>query len=189
MPRPVVARPTVRALKPTEVELGAALAALHLEAIRSGMALGELEGVDPAELERRYRDLVAELDDGERLMFIAERADEIVGMAQLVFSGAANADHRAEVQRVAVAAQARGTGVGRALMDAVEEAARDRRITLLHLTTHADTDACAFYESLGYQQLGVMPNYTRRPDGTLWAGAFYFREFDDDDAIEGVRPP
>jgi acetyltransferase len=158
------------------VELGPALAAFHLEALRSGMALGELEGVDPSELERRYRELIAALDVRERLLFVAARGDEIEGMAQLVFSSAANADHRAEVQRVAVATNARGTGVGRALMEAVETAARGREITLLHLTTHADTEACAFYEALGYRQLGVMPNYTRRPDGTLWPGAFYFRE-------------
>ena len=158
------------------MKLGAALAALHLEAIRSGMALGELDGVDPSELEQRYREQIAALDERDRLVFVAELGDATVGMAQLVFSRAANADHRAEVQRVAVAARARGAGVGRALMEAVEEAARRRQITVLHLTTHADTEACAFYEALGYEQLGVMPNYTRRPDGTLWPGAFYYRE-------------
>lgn len=140
------------------------------------MALGELDDVDPSELARRYRGLIADLDEGERLAFVAARGDEIVGMAQLVFSSAANADHRAEVQRLAVAAHTRGAGVGRALMDAVEAAARQRHVTLLHLTTHAQTDACAFYEALGYEQLGVMPNYTRRPDGTLWPGAFYYKE-------------
>ena len=158
------------------MELGAGLAALHLEAIRSGMALGELDGVDPSQLEHRYRKQIAALDERERLLFVAVHGAAVVGMAQLVLSTAANADHRAEVQRVAVAANARGTGVGRALMNAVEEAARRRQITLLHLTTHADSEACAFYEALGYEQLGVMPNYTRRPDGTLWPGAFYFRE-------------
>jgi acetyltransferase len=171
-----VAKPAVRTLSPADQELGAALGALHLEAIQSGMALGELDGIDPSELERRYCDLIAALDERDRLVFVAALGDEIVGMAQLVFSRAANADHRAEVQRLAVAMQARGAGIGRALMKAVEESARERQITLVHLTTHADTDACAFYESLGYQQLGVMPNYTRRPDGTLWPGAFYYRE-------------
>jgi hypothetical protein len=67
-------------VKPTEVELSAALAALHLEAIRSGMALGELDGVDPSELKQRYRELVAALDARERLVFVAERGDEMVGM-------------------------------------------------------------------------------------------------------------
>jgi hypothetical protein len=33
-----------------------------------------------------------------------------------------------------------------------------------------------FYEGIGYTKLGVMPNYSRRPDGTLWPGAFYFKD-------------
>ena len=97
-------------------------------------------------------------------------------MAQVVFSGATNADHRAEVQRVGVAVEARGRGIGQQLMSAVEEAAREHGVTLLWLTTHANTEACAFYEATGYTRMGTMPNYSRRPDGTLWPGAFYFKE-------------
>jgi hypothetical protein len=41
----VAVRPTVRAVKRTEVKLGAAPAAFHLEAIQSGMALGELDRI------------------------------------------------------------------------------------------------------------------------------------------------
>jgi 5,10-methylenetetrahydromethanopterin reductase len=122
-------------------------------------------------LERSYRDVVAALDDRDRLLLVAEEGGEILGMAQLLFSGATNADHRAEVQRVGVAAQARGRGLGRQLMAAVEAAARQGGVTLLWLTTHDGTDACAFYEAIGYTKMGTMPNYSRRPDGTLWRGA------------------
>jgi len=107
---------------------------------------------------------------------VAERHGELVGMAQLVFSGVGNAAHRAEVQRVAVGEAARGAGIGARLMRALEEAAVQRGVTLLWLTTHDQTGACGFYEAIGYTKLGVMPNYSRRPDGTLWPGAFYFRE-------------
>lgn len=140
------------------------------------MALGALAALGEAALERSYRKTLAALDDRDRLVLVAEQGDEIVGMAQLALSGATNADHRAEVQRVGVAAGARGRGVGRGLMAAVEDAARGHGITLLWLTTHDGTDACAFYEAIGYTKLGVMPNYSRRPDGTLWPGAFYFKE-------------
>jgi acetyltransferase len=60
-------------------------------------------------------------------------------------------------------------------MAALEAAALESRLTLLWLTTHDGTDACAFYEAIGYTKLGVMPEYSRRPDGTLWPGAFYFK--------------
>lgn len=150
------------------------LARLHAEAIESGMALGWFGPVDA--LEDTWRRAVETLRADERRLVVAESDGRVIGMAQLAFSGAANAPHRGEIQRVAVAESDRGTGVGRALMSRVEQLARENGVTLVWLTTHADTAACAFYEELGYSRLGTMPNFSRRPDGTLWPGAFYFRE-------------
>jgi acetyltransferase len=79
------------------------------------------------------------------------------------------------VQRVAVDPAVRGSGIGRRLMQAVEEAALERGLTLLWLTTHDGADACAFYEAVGYTKLGVMPDYSQRPSGKLAPGAFYFK--------------
>jgi GNAT superfamily N-acetyltransferase len=143
------------------------LAKLHAEALAAGMALGATEATD---LEGMHR---AAIDEQGRLVLVADHDGAVVGMAHLVPSGAANAPHRAEVQRVAVAERVRGTGVGRTLMAAVEDAARERGLTLLWLTTHDDSEACGFYESVGYRKLGVMPDYSLRPDGTLSPGAFY----------------
>jgi acetyltransferase len=149
---------------------------VHQDALHSGMALGALDSMGLAALERSYRDTVAALDERERILLVAEAGSELVGMAQLAFSRATNADHRAEVQRVGVASEARGRGVGRRLMVAVEDAALEHGLSLLWLTTHDGTDACVFYEAVGYTKLGVMPNYSRRPNGTLWPGAFYFKD-------------
>ncbi len=167
----------VRQAEPREAEsLAPELARLHREALESDMALGELQSVPQAELEERYRERVACLDPAERIMFVAEIGDAIVGMGQLAFSRATNAQHRAEIQRLAVSAAARGTGVGRALMRGLEDAAREHGITLIVLNTHARTDACTFYEALGYTLLGEIPAYTLRPDGTPWPGAIFFKE-------------
>lgn len=146
-----------------------ALARLHADALAAGMALGATRETD---LEEMHRSAVA---DERRVVLVAEAGGEAVGMAHIVPSGAANAPHRAEVQRVAVAAGARASGVGRRLMEAVEEAALDRGLTLLWLTTHDESDAGAFYEALGYVKLGVMPDYSQRPGGMLVPGAFYFK--------------
>jgi GNAT superfamily N-acetyltransferase len=141
--------------------------------MQAGMALGAAPGADSATLERSHREALVEAG---RLVLVAELDGEVVGMAHLAPSGAANAPHRAEVQRVAVAETARGTGVGRQLMGAAEEAALERGLTLLWLTTHDRSDACAFYEAVGYTKLGVMPDYSLRPDGTVSPAAFYFKE-------------
>jgi GNAT superfamily N-acetyltransferase len=141
--------------------------------MEAGMALGAGPGSDLGVLERSHR---AALEEFDRIVVVAERDGEVVGMAHLAPSRATNAPHRAEVQRVAVARELRGTGVGRALMAAVEEAALGRGLTLLWLTTHEGSGACAFYEAAGYTKLGVMPAYSQRPDGTLSPAAFYFRD-------------
>jgi acetyltransferase len=166
-----------RRVDPSEAhELCAGLADIHLDALNVGMALGALDTMSRSALERWYHRVVAGLADRERVLVVAEEEGQLCGMAQLVFSGATNADHRAEVQRVGVATDARGRGIGRSLMANIEQVAGEYHVTLLWLTTHADTEACAFYEAVGYTRLGTMPNYSRRPDGTLWPGAFYFKE-------------
>ena len=139
----------------------------------SGMALSAAPGSYVATLERVHREAI---DDPKRIVLVTELDGEVVAMAQLAPSLAANASHRAEVQRVAVANAARGRGIGTRVMAGIETLARERGITLLWLTTHDGTDACGFYEALGYTKLGVMPNFSRRPDGALWPGAFYFKE-------------
>ncbi|MER6083212.1 GNAT family N-acetyltransferase [Streptomyces sp. NPDC001833] len=57
--------------------------------------------------------------------------------------------------RLAVAAEARGLGVGVALVRAIEEAARARGLSAVDL--HAQTHALGFYERLGYEPYG--PEY------------------------------
>jgi GNAT superfamily N-acetyltransferase len=138
----------------------------------AGMSLGAAPGSDVGTLDRFHR---LALEEPDRVVLVAERDGEVVGMAHIAPSRAANAPHRAEVQRIAVAAGTRGGGVGRALLTAVEEEARRRGITLLWLTTHEGSEACTFYEAVGYAKLGVMPDYSRRPDGTLSPGVFYYR--------------
>jgi acetyltransferase len=145
------------------------LADLHRDAMAADMALGATAATD---LEAFHR---AALAERERIVLVAEVDGNVVAMAHIAPSGAANAPHRAEVQRVAVAAAARRSGVGRELMEAVEEIARARGLSLLWLTTHDGSEAGAFYEAVGYTELGVMPDYSQRPDGSLAPAAFYYK--------------
>ncbi|MEU0963894.1 GNAT family N-acetyltransferase [Streptomyces sp. NPDC005917] len=57
--------------------------------------------------------------------------------------------------RLAVSQEARGLGIGVALVRAIEDAARARGLTAVDL--HAQTHALGFYERLGYEPYG--PEY------------------------------
>ncbi|TRV79219.1 GNAT family N-acetyltransferase [Streptomyces sp. 130] len=54
--------------------------------------------------------------------------------------------------RLAVSKEARGLGVGAALVRAIEDAARSHGLTAVDL--HAQTHALGFYERLGYEPYG-----------------------------------
>ena len=171
-----MSRARVRQLEPDEARARTAeLAALLREAVDAGMALGQLAPVDTGQA---FAEMIDALEPGERMLFGAFLDGEIVGTAQLERARPANSRHRAEVMRVVVRGDAQRQGVGRELMRAVEATAAALGITLLWLTTHGGTPACGFYESLGYERLGVMPAYSRRPGGELWPSAFYYRLLD-----------
>src|SRR3954447_24116752 len=89
-----------RRVSPSEADgICGSLAAVHLDALRSGMALGALDTMGRGALERWYREVVASLDAAARILLVGEQEGEMVAMGQLALSGATNADHRAEVQR------------------------------------------------------------------------------------------
>jgi predicted GNAT family N-acyltransferase len=81
------------------------------------------------------------------LHFVAYRAGRAVGCARLRAYGA-----DAKVERVAVLPEARRLGLGRALMEAAERAAREQGHARLVL--HAQTAVIPFYERLGWRALG-----------------------------------
>lgn len=96
-------------------------------------------------------------DIAQNLVWVAERAGTIVG--GLVLN--ANADP-AVLANVAVDPAARGTGLGRRLIDTGEAACRNRGIAVLRLTTHAEmAENHALYRHLGWKETGRSGNKVR----------------------------
>lgn len=70
-----------------------------------------------------------------------------------------------DVQTIAVAPEARGSGRGRRLMNALLDLAADRGVREVFLEVRADNPvAIALYVSLGFAEIGVRANYYQ-PDG------------------------
>ena len=71
-----------------------------------------------------------------------------------------------EVKRMWVGPSARGLGLGRRMLGAVEDLARSEGVTRLRLDTNEHlTEAIAMYRSAGYQEI---PRYTDEPFATHW---------------------
>lgn len=71
----------------------------------------------------------------------------------------------ADVQTIAVAEHARGNGLGRLLMQALIERARQQDMKQVFLEVRADNSvAITLYRSLGFEELGVRPGYYQPDD-------------------------
>jgi GNAT superfamily N-acetyltransferase len=123
----------------------------------------------------RFWDKVADgVARGERTLVVAEDGQGIVGTVQLITDMPENQPHRADVAKLLVHRRARGAGIGRRLMEAVEEAARGQGRRVLVLDT-ASATAERLYERLGWQRAGVVPDYAYMPDGALCATTFFYK--------------
>ena len=96
----------------------------------------------PLELERD------ELDDVATHAVARDGAGRVVGTGRLVV----RPDGTARIGRMAVAGEARGTGVGAALLAVLETAAVEAGCT--HAEVHAQVQAAGFYGRAGYRPEG-----------------------------------
>ncbi len=152
------------------------LAELTLEAVEGGASVNFLRGVTIAEASAWWIARIASLADGTTSVFVARDGPTIVGSTILVRSRNANSPHRAEIGKVLVHRSARRRGLGRALMAAAEARALADGRWLLILDTEAGSDADAFYRSLGWQELGTMPNHAYRSDGVLAPTTYFWKD-------------
>jgi len=103
---------------------------------------------------RQFRYL---LTRGNSETLICERDGQVAGYVLVLFSQATST---ARLYSIAVAAEHRGKGVGRALVGAAEAAAQSRDRAYLRLEVRRDNATSrGLFESLGYRQLGVYEDY------------------------------
>jgi len=116
-----------------------------------------------------------EVDSGDTALLVAEHRGEIVGTVQLGLAQMPNQPHRADLKKLLIHRKARGLGLARKLMEAVEEEARHRRKTLICLDTATGSPAEAIYTHLGWERVGVIPNYALYPDGSPCATTLFYK--------------
>lgn len=104
---------------------------------------------------RHQADLPALLADGVRF-FVARRDSKALGCMALVRSGAA----KGELKRCFVTEEARGQGVGLALLTAAEAAARAQNMRAIQLETgNKNIAALRLYRGCGYRERGPFGSY------------------------------
>lgn len=114
----------------------------------------------------------------ERSLFLARLDGTVCGSAQLVRPPRNNEAQRfaAALQHSFVAPWARGYGLARMLVAAVEQVARAERFRILNLDVReSQVAAIHLYESLGFVHWGTHPCYAR-VRGRNVAGLYFYKE-------------
>ena len=111
----------------------------------------------------------------DRQLFVGRLDGVIAGTAQLV-RPAKNNEAQAQTAQMTthfVAPWARGHGLARAIVVAVEEAAQTVHVSILNLDVRETQDAAIqLYQSLGYRHWGTHPHYARI--GERWVAGLSF---------------
>ena len=160
-----------------------ALARLLVETVESGAAVSFLLPLAMERAEAWWRSTVAAAHAGA-VFLVAREGDEIVGTVQMHPAWAPNQPDRADVAKLMVDRRRRGSGLGRRLMGAVEDAAREGGMRLLTLDAKRGGAAEALYRRLGWTQVGTIPRFAFDPDGrTLHDTVIFYKELE---TIEGT---
>lgn len=166
---------TVRALGADEASARIAeLSRVLVDCVEDGASVSFMLPMAPDKAERFWRGVAAGVARGERTLIVAEVDERIAGTVQLVTDLPENQPHRGEVAKLLVHPSARRLGLGRQLMQAVEEAARTQGRSVLVLDT-SNGAAERLYEGLGWQRVGTVPDFARLPDGPLCATTFFYK--------------
>jgi ribosomal protein S18 acetylase RimI-like enzyme len=118
-----------------------------------------MAGTDPwLTLGRDFDGALAFLTDGTKELYVAVDGHQLLGVLVLNMRGA----FVGYIQTICVAAEARGGGVGSRLMGFAEERIYLESPNVFLCVSSFNVRARALYERLGYQIVGVLPDYIKR---------------------------
>ncbi|WP_426493301.1 N-acetyltransferase family protein [Hymenobacter sp. 102] len=163
-----VAAPEVAPLVPVLTEL-------LRDAVDGGASMGYLPPLVSAEGEAYWQEVGAAVAAGTTLLLVAEEDGQVLGTGQLVLATKPNARHRAEVSKLLVHSRAYRRGIGRQLMLALEDVARQHSRSTLVLDTLQGAGSELLYQGLGYTAAGVIPQFARTAGGALEGTVVYYK--------------
>jgi GNAT superfamily N-acetyltransferase len=168
--------PDIRLLTASEARAAIPdLCEILADCVNGGASVGFMQPYASADALAYWQGVAEAVEAGGTLLAVAELEGKIVGTVQVGFASMPNQPHRGDLKKLLVHRSARGKGLVRLLMEAVEgEAARQGR-TLLVLDTATGSDAEAIYPRLGWERVGVIPDYAMWPEGGFCSTTLFYK--------------
>lgn len=168
--------PAIEKVSPEQAEqVLPALIRLLQDSVEAGASIGFLPPLSEEEARAYWLDVLDGVAQQARVLLVAWENGQALGTVQLELAMKANGRHRAEVQKLFVFTQQRQRGLGRRLMQAIEEAAQECGRSLLVLDTRQGDIAEQLYRKIGYTEVGSIPAYALGATGELQATVYFYK--------------
>ncbi|WJY36533.1 GNAT family N-acetyltransferase [Streptomyces sp. P9-2B-2] len=145
--------------------------------VSGGAPLGWVDPPGRGEVAELVDRVVRAAHTGDGALRAAYAGPRLVGLGYwLRYARPTNRQH-ADLEKIAVASEAHGQGLGRSLTSALVEDARGAGIEVLTLDARADnTRALTLYRSLGFREYGRLPDFVAM-GGRRYDKVFYMLDF------------
>jgi ribosomal protein S18 acetylase RimI-like enzyme len=167
----------IKTLSPRELDAAMPTLVEQLqESVAQGASLGFLAPLSSHDALDYWLSVRSQMESGARVVLAAYAQERVIGSGQLSLAPWSNGKHRAIVEKMIVSTPMRGRGIGKALLNALLEAARLRGRSLLLINARRDDPAERLYKSMGFKEFGIIPGYTIDADGRRQDNVCMYRE-------------
>lgn len=141
-----------------------------------GASVGFMTPLLAADATAYWEGVVDSVASGATILAGAFVGDRLVGTVQIGLASMPNQPHRADLKKLLVRSDARGKGIARLLMSAIEAQAMAIGRWLLVLDTATGSEAESIYPRLGWTRIGTIPDYALWPDGGLCSTTLFYKK-------------
>lgn len=145
------------------------------DCVNGGASLGFMQPFAPDDARSYWLDVQKSVEAGHTVIAVAEHEGRVVGTVQVGLAQKPNQPHRGDLMKLLVHRSARGLGLSRKLMEAVEKEAARLGRTILVLDTATGSEAEKIYPRFGWQRVGVIPDYALWPQGGFCDSTFFYK--------------
>ena len=134
--------------------------AILAELVSGGAALGWVDPPSKHEIRALLRRVSAAERAGDGALRLAYSGDRLVGLGYWLRYERPTHRPNADLEKLAIAPDAQGMGVGRLLTAALVDGAREAGIEVLTLDARGDNEnALHLYRTLGFREYGRLPGF------------------------------
>jgi len=163
----------IRRLSRAELDgIADSLGAILVDAVASGGGVSFMHPLAQEEAAAFFHGLSEDVGQGRLIVLAAFLEATPVGSVQVAPAWQPNQPHRVDLAKMIVHRNARGRGIGGALLAEAEAQARALGRTLITLDTVTDGPGHRLYLRHGYIEAGHIPDYALGPFGTPDSATF-----------------